>query len=222
MIPANVQRARKPEHKEARAKEILACAEALVETGGFSSFTMADLAGRVGLAKGTLFLYFPTKEALGLALLERLLGTWFDDVDGWLEKARRPLTPRAISRAVSATTHTSEALVGLLTLLGSLFEHNVDEATAARFKRWLLSRLTLTGALLEKAAPWIPDGAGVRFLVQLHALAVGLHYHAHPSPVVARVLEAEDLAPLRIDFARELELASRALLEGIKTGDDHG
>ena len=77
-----MQRARKVEHKQARAKDILDAALALYRARGFAAFTMADLAAEVGLAKGTVFLYFPTKEALGLALTGPVVGVV--GTDRWL------------------------------------------------------------------------------------------------------------------------------------------
>lgn len=44
-------------------------AERLVRTLGYAGFSYADLAGRVGLTKAAIHHHFPSKEALGLALV---------------------------------------------------------------------------------------------------------------------------------------------------------
>ena len=53
---------------ETRAR-ILAAAGQLFRAGGFAGTSTRDLAGAAGIATGTLFNYFPSKESLGLALL---------------------------------------------------------------------------------------------------------------------------------------------------------
>ena len=65
---------------------------------------MSDLAGDLGLSKGALYLYFPTKEALFLEVLRADLGAWFDAIEGALRKAvkRTPLSERLKSRSLAA------------------------------------------------------------------------------------------------------------------------
>lgn len=52
---------------------ILAAAEALLEEVGLSAFTMRGLAARLGCTDMTLYHYYPSRDALLDALLERLL-----------------------------------------------------------------------------------------------------------------------------------------------------
>ncbi|RME18617.1 MAG: TetR/AcrR family transcriptional regulator, partial [Alphaproteobacteria bacterium] len=64
----NRKRARSEAEKEARMQAILAAARDMIGESGFDGVTMAGLARRAGLAKGTLYLYVRTKEELFLAL----------------------------------------------------------------------------------------------------------------------------------------------------------
>jgi TetR/AcrR family transcriptional repressor of nem operon len=48
-------------------------AEALVRTRGFAAFSYADLSSRVGIQKASIHHHFPTKEALGEALIDGYL-----------------------------------------------------------------------------------------------------------------------------------------------------
>jgi len=41
---------------------------------GFSATRMSDVAGRAGVGKGTLYLYFPTKESLFAGIVEEMMG----------------------------------------------------------------------------------------------------------------------------------------------------
>ena len=55
--------------KEARPGEILAAASALFTEKGFAATRMDDVAQRAGVSKGTLYLYFASKEELFKALV---------------------------------------------------------------------------------------------------------------------------------------------------------
>ena len=54
---------------------ILEAARSLFRDGGFANTTTRDVASTAEIAAGTLFNYFPTKEALGMALIEEALTT---------------------------------------------------------------------------------------------------------------------------------------------------
>jgi AcrR family transcriptional regulator len=62
-------RRRRQRRKEARPGEILAAAAALFTEKGFAATRMDDVAARAGVGKGTLYLYFPSKEDLFKALV---------------------------------------------------------------------------------------------------------------------------------------------------------
>ena len=71
-------RARSPDAKRARRHFILTTAEQILRGGGFDAFTMNGLATAAGLAKGTLYLYFSSREELVLALYIHLNDDWVD------------------------------------------------------------------------------------------------------------------------------------------------
>jgi TetR/AcrR family transcriptional regulator len=54
--------ARRERRKEARPGELLAAALDLFVEKGFAATRSEEVAQRAGVSKGTLFLYFPTKE----------------------------------------------------------------------------------------------------------------------------------------------------------------
>ena len=71
-------RARSPDAKRARRHFILTTAEQVLRRDGFDAFTMKSLATTARLAKGTLYLYFSSREDLVLALYINLNDDWVD------------------------------------------------------------------------------------------------------------------------------------------------
>ena len=215
-----MRRARSDEAKEARRAEILSTAWAMYNrTPSFSAFTMAALATEAGLAKGTLYLYFRTKEALFLALLDELFGAWFHALDGRLDAGAGEWSPRRAADELAASVRGRETLVRLLSILPTIVEHNVAFDAALAFKRRTVERAAGTGRRIERRMPWMAPGQGARFLVDLHALVIGVWQLAEPSAVIRRVMERPEMEPARVDFERDLRRLVAALLAGMRAGD---
>lgn len=210
----NKRRARKDEDKEARRTAILAAAARLIADRPPTELKMAEVAAGAGLAKGTLYLYFATREELLLALLVERLWRWLDDVDAGLATRRHP-TAVEIARLFTRTLERHPPLARLLAILQGILEHNLPFATALEFKSQLLGRMAATAALLERALPRL-RGQGVRVLLQMNALLIGLQQMADPSEVMARALAEPPLSALRVDFDKELPRAITALLIGMQ------
>lgn len=71
---------------------ILKAARELIQTRSYLGFSFQDLADRVGIRKASLYHHFPSKEALGVAVLEHAIHTydkWFQSFDGTPEEGFR-------------------------------------------------------------------------------------------------------------------------------------
>lgn len=63
-------------------------AETLARTRGYAAFSYADLAQRVGIRKASVHHHFPTKEALGVALVDSYLAKFMPALAAVLEDER--------------------------------------------------------------------------------------------------------------------------------------
>jgi AcrR family transcriptional regulator len=210
-------RARKEEDKLARREAILAVASHSLGRRQYARVTMAEIAERCGLAKGTLYLYFSTKEELFLAALEVEIASWFDTIAEEL-MAKGRTDPRTFAGLVARTLAARETLIDLLPLLHTVLEQNIDGETALRFKRMLRDKLVAGAAVVERALP-LQLGDGVRLLMRTHALVVGLRQMSDPPPAIAEVLARPELHPLQIDFETELIDSLTALVRGMLEAD---
>lgn len=68
-----------PEQHSAKAARLLAAASDLLIARGAKGFTVADVAQRAHVGKGTVYLYWPTKEDLLIGLLGRNFMSIMDD-----------------------------------------------------------------------------------------------------------------------------------------------
>jgi AcrR family transcriptional regulator len=200
MAEVRWQRARDDEQRHERRQAILDIASELIAREAFPAINMAEVARRAGLAKGTLYLYFPTKEALFLTLTEATLDAWFARVEREIgARATRAEVVRLLTAAIAQTP----LLPRLLGILHTVLEHNIGDAHVLTFKRFLRARVLRIGARLDNALRW-PSGSGTAALVRLHAVIIGLQHMASPSAAVRRALKHDDLAIFRMDFAQSL------------------
>ncbi|MFN8987825.1 MAG: TetR/AcrR family transcriptional regulator, partial [Burkholderiales bacterium] len=83
----------KKQQFEAREEAILDAVNRLLSEKGFDLMTMDDVADAVGVAKGSLYKHFSSKERLAAAAMSRLLSQTLDVLDGFPEQwtARRRL-----------------------------------------------------------------------------------------------------------------------------------
>ncbi|MBX3610044.1 MAG: TetR/AcrR family transcriptional regulator [Hydrogenophaga sp.] len=77
--PASAPGARRARRKEARPGELIDAALALFVEKGFAATRVEEVAARAGVSKGTLFLYFPSKEDLFKAVVRETLAGRFTE-----------------------------------------------------------------------------------------------------------------------------------------------
>ena len=82
LMDKRVVKGNKPRRKKGRKEEILDAAANLFSEKSYHDVTMDQIANYVGVAKGTLYLYFNSKEKLYLEILEDTFG----EIESILEK----------------------------------------------------------------------------------------------------------------------------------------
>lgn len=181
----------------------------------YSAITMAEVAERAGLAKGTVYLYFKTKEELFLAVQSQQFELWFDDLDARLAEVEGMDATAQVAKIIRTTLERRGALVHLLAILHTVLEQNIDLAAALAFKRMLLARITRAGASLERSLPALAAGQGPAVLLQIYALIIGIEHISNPAPVVRQALEQPELRVFDIPFGPTFSAALTALLRGL-------
>ena len=86
-----------------REELILEAAEALLAEKGYHAMSMDEIATRVGIAKGTVYLHFPSKDDLVVALFERDLAAFRAVVEA---AATAPGTARSRLEQILTQTYT--------------------------------------------------------------------------------------------------------------------
>ncbi len=79
--------------KDARPQEILSAALAVFAERGFAAARMDDIAARARVSKGTIYLYFESKEAVFRALIQETLAKRVSDLAAFVRDHRGPVAP---------------------------------------------------------------------------------------------------------------------------------
>jgi TetR/AcrR family fatty acid metabolism transcriptional regulator len=122
--------------RQERETLILRAAEELFLERGYHDTSIEDIAARVGIAKGTVYLHFASKEDLVLALLERGIHAFAGALDAILTSHR---TPRSKVEAIVEQTYGS-MLGGRAQLFTTVFR-NPELMARMQEKRNLMHEL---------------------------------------------------------------------------------
>jgi AcrR family transcriptional regulator len=210
------RRAMRDDQKQVRRQAMIDIAWQLFQGTPYPAITIAEVAERAGLAKGTVYLYFRTKEELFLTVQQQQFATWFDDLDTRLAEVHGAASSARVAEIICTSLDQHGALVQLLAILHTVLEHNIDLETALRFKRMLLERIRRTGALLEGCLPFLSAGQGPETLLQIYALIIGVEHVASPAPVVREALQLPELRIFDISFGPTFAAILMALLRGLE------
>lgn len=210
-----MRRAVRSEQKEARRQQMIDTAWELFQQRPYTAVNIVDVARAVGVAKGTVYLYFTTKEALFLAILTQQFEGWFAAVNAHLAETGEA-TVDEMATLFADSLSARPALVRLFALLHVILEQNVDRESALAFKQMLLENVTRTGALLEGCLPFLQPGQGATLLLQIYAIVLGVQQMADPVPVVGTLLQEEQaLDAFAVDFTPLFVETLSALIEGL-------
>ena len=208
------QRAIGEADKEVRRHAILDAAEALFLEHPDRMASVAEVAEAAGLAKGTVYLYFPSKEEMLLALHERHVAAFFDELSRRLEESRAvsydqvwDVARRHIIRGRGYLDLTSRCF--------GLMDREIPVERALQFKIDVGRMLVRAGLGLERHFPTLAPGEGVSLLCNSYGLMVGLWQLMHPNQRFGDALQRPEMRMFQRDYETEVERAVRALWDGV-------
>jgi AcrR family transcriptional regulator len=206
------RRATAPEDKSERRAAILLAAEALLKRAPAGGFPVEELARRAGLAKGTVYLYFRTREEVLLAVHLARSHRMFDAIEASLapQEGGAESAIRALLKFLRANPEFLPLAVGCRSML----ESNISTQVALEFKLSLGERLGRIGARIEQLYPALAAGQGVALLISAYGLILGLWQLADPPACLREAMKRPEMRMFRIDYEKQLAQALLALWHG--------
>ncbi|HEX5569879.1 MAG TPA: TetR family transcriptional regulator [Ktedonobacterales bacterium] len=184
----------KERQRQEREGLILRAASELFAERGYHATSLEDIAARVGIAKGTIYLHFDSKDDLVLALLKQGFGMYVKALEDALESAA---TPREKLRAVIEHFTSTAANQGYLTFAAMMRNPTIfsrmAELREGMSQQWERPRKLLAEAIDEgKAAgefdPQLPTALIATLLTSL------VNPHTYRQMMDERTLSSEEIA----------------------------
>lgn len=133
--------------REVRREQILKIASGLFSEKSYHDVTVDEIAAAVGVAKGTIYLYFPSKERLYLEILEDS----FEAIESLLEKeiAKRDSATVKLKKVLRLIFEFYQINLDVLRILSRDETHLIREHFQFT-EHWRLRRIKLYEKILEK------------------------------------------------------------------------
>lgn len=201
-----------PEDKSERRAAILRAAASLLKHAPQGAFSVEELARRAGLAKGTVYLYFGTREEVLLAVHAERQQLMFDVLEKALAAPKADI--RMIARTVVRFVRAHPEFLPLAANCRGMLETNIGAEAALAFKQGVGVRLVQIGARLEVLFPVLAKGQGVGLLMASYALMIGLWQISDPPACLAAAMERPDMRMFKVDLEKQLGAVLVNLWEG--------
>jgi len=132
---------------DTKKEQIRRAALAVFSRRGFHGTTVAEIAEEAGIAKGTIYLYYPSKEEILIGILRRYTDGMLDFVDGLIDSALSvPDILAAFVRKQTELMRDEPDLIGILSRRSLQALRDGDERML-EFNRYLIDRIA---KLLER------------------------------------------------------------------------
>ena len=186
-----MKRARKPEQKEERREAILTAGWTLFREQAFTDISMSGVAAQANVAKGTLYLYFKTKEELFLAILTEKYSDFFGALNAHLPQFPPTTDEFEYGRQLARFLVQHPHMLRLMGIAPLMLEHNSDDDAIRAYKEVTLLNLGQTGGIFEAVTDFFPAGSGPQFVLDVYTVILGVHQITNIPQNVAELIEQE-------------------------------
>ena len=173
-MPSAASAARSPQDKDLRRTHLIAAATRLFAAADFDAVTIARVAEAAGVAKGTAYIYFATKETLFVELVRAELTQWLAALAVALKRLRSARPATAVPATIAKSLSQRPVLRRLLVLLHTVIEPKIDEPSAREFKLFLRDVLMQASHLIADKIPGLTPEDAATLVLQTHALVISI------------------------------------------------
>ncbi|MBP8083295.1 MAG: TetR family transcriptional regulator [Spirochaetes bacterium] len=188
-MTTNFKRAVTDEQKFEKTELILSAAAKLFETEKYERITIEKIAKKAGVAKGTVFIYFKTKEEIFLSIAEKEIKNWkmylIDLFSSSCPDGKKLSAENLCGILISSLERNN--FIKLISILDDTLEQNIDFNKALQFKKYVKTEMEEISELIENFSDKIKSGNGILILNSLYTCAIGAFKVSNPSDTVKKV-----------------------------------
>jgi AcrR family transcriptional regulator len=203
-----IRRVVKDHDKQQKKALFLKVSAELLNSIDFADFSMDLVAKKSSTAKGTLYLYFKTKEELFLEIMKNDYMEWFQSLQDHLNEYRRQPSGKEVCSWMTNSLRTRPRFIKMLPLEAHILAQSQNDELIFNYKKEIFTGLKQTAAALQKVWKSLSFKECVLLLVQAHIVVVGSWPHGFPSKGVKDVMRREGLGDIDFDY---FDLVNRTL-----------
>lgn len=195
--------------KRAKRQQIIDAAETLLVRGVFPLPSVNQIVAKAGVAKGTVYLYFTSKEEIYLALLAQYFeGVNKNFLEGILASDKTSLIDNFSAIFIGFAENAPKA-VYLASIMPLILENNVSDEYLVAFKKSLYeSSKSISTAMAKVVNSQKEDEFLARFL-QSYNQFLAYWQHCHPPEKVEALMRKAGLYDLVYGFETEFKAQMR-------------
>ena len=197
----------KPDVSEERKEQIATAATKIFAEQGFDRARMDDIASEANLSKGTLYLYFKSKDAIIKHILDRLFAREISDLQA-LANASLPAEEKLLTfseQMIAGMQNWTKLIPIMYEFLGRLFRQSVVQEA---FKSYFRSYLNLLTPIIQEG---IDSGEFRARNANDIAITIGAIFEG---TILLWVYDAES-----VDLEKHLRSGIALLMEGLKNDE---
>ncbi len=209
-----IKRANDNDQKLQRRQSILDSAKSLFTINNGKLPTVSLIAKSSGLAKGTVYLYFSTKEEIFLALIKEEFEHFFvatKKIFIDMQESDKPIL--LIASATKDYLLANPDFLHLASLSNSIIEQNIEPEMAFEYKRDIQLQLISIGSIVDNLYK-LDVGTGAKLLWRLFALLIGLWQLCNPPKELKELYDNPDIKELAPNFGDEIIPSIVSFFEG--------
>jgi len=186
-------------------------AEKLLVKGSFPLPSVNQIISEAGVSKGTVYLYFKSKEEIYLSLLGTYLDNFEKDVIDSLKKSNKSNYVDSLILSYINFARENPKGVYLASIASLILENNLTDESIILFKK-RIREITVNMLVEVEDIIKINDMEKLSslFLVSYN-LFLGCWQHCNPPEQVVKVLNNNNLEDILYDFEKEFSKAFRTL-----------
>lgn len=211
------KRARSDEQRQERRQAILHTAAAMLVEMPVSEVTLNELSRRVGLGKSAMLIYFESREAVLLELLDGQIADWIAALAEIEPLAAVSLNARTeyLADAMTRELVARSILCDLIGAQASVLERNVSTEVALRHKRANLEAVRAVNEITRRHLPELTEAEATKVFAYLLLMTSAAWPRSRPTDAVRGAYEADsDVAALHMDFGATISDIIRVVISG--------
>lgn len=191
--------------KQAKRQQIIDAAEILLIKGVFPLPSVNKIIAKAGVAKGTVYLYFTSKEEIYLALLAQYFATFnLSFIEEILASDKQNLVNNLADVFIEFAKNMPKG-VYLASIVPLILENNVSDEYLVEFKKSLFGISKSISKAMAKVANGINEAEFlVRFLLSYNQFLASWQ-HCNPPEKVEMLMKKNGLYELVYDFETEFK-----------------